>query len=1063
VPPGQAGRGRARGFGLERGAAVLLRLAFAMLIAIALAAGLLYWRLSEGPLSLGILTPQLEAALTPSDGAFEVRIADTTVALDPTGSTVEVVARGVRLVDRDGRGIARVPEVALGLSLRAAARFMVAPTRLVVRAPALRLRRDADGSFQFLGEGGSEGDTESIGIFLEELARPPDPTRPSGYLEEVALRRGRVVVDDRRLGRTWRAEQVDIRARRGADGLDGHLGATVTIGEAVATLDGTFRYQTDGHRLVADLAADGIRPASLAGLAPALAPLATLKASIGGRARLTVDVDEARVETSRLDLTVGPGRIVRAELPGGGIDFAGGRLVADYDPYAARLAVERMELDLGGPTLEATGTIDQLYLDPGIGNRPVPLVVAVDAVARNVSAAELDRLWPPGAAGGGREWVTGNIRQGVVEEAHASLRMNVRPDDLDASSLEALSGTMRYRDLVVDYLRPLPPVTHVAGTAVFDRTKLELTPTAGRLLGVAVTGGLIRVYDLDTDHEKLAIDLSIRGPLRDAMTVIDSKPLFYAKEIGIEPAKVTGDAEAKISFRFPLVHDLKFAQVDVNVAANLTKVGVKQLVFDADAADGVLELKLDRNGLQLQGGASLAEVPAALSLSYSFKPDRNGVSARYTVWSVVDKGGRERLGLDILPDLVDGPVAVDASIAERGGKRRQVGLTLGLKDAHLTEALVGYEKAPGDPALARMTIDLEGDRPVQVRDLVATGPGLDLQGKVAFAGNDVERVDFTRLRAGETDLKGRVVRRPEGGWRIDAAGAAWNGSMLLAQKDESAAETPPFIVDARVGRAILGPRREARDVAVQIYSDGKHYEMARIDAAVGQKGKLTLRFGQAGGNRDFHLTTDDFGATLQLIDITDNIAGGRLSVDGRAEDVGDRRVLRGRAEGADYRLINAPTFAKLLSVASLPTMASLLSGDGIPFSRLTGGFELTTEKLVLDKARAYGGAIGINASGTIDRVQDTIDLSGTLVPAYTINSILGKIPLLGPLLVGGEGQGLFAANFRAAGPAGDPTITVNPLSALAPGFLRNLFLFDVPAGGPSAQEPAPRPPQVGGQ
>ena len=1066
MPPGQAAQGPtpARGgrFGLEHCAAVLLRLGFAILIAVALAAGLLYWRLSEGPLSLGILTPQIEAALTPSDQSFEVRIAETTVALDPTGSTVEVVARGVRLVDRDGRGIARVPEVALGLSVRAAARFMVAPTRLVVRDPALRLRRDADGSFQFLGDNGSEGDTESIGIFLEELAHPPDLTRPSGYLEEVALRGGRVVVDDRRLGRTWRATQVDIRARRGADGLEGHLGGTVTIGEAVATLDGTFRYAPDAHRLVADLAAEGVRPASLAGLAPALAPLATLEASVGGHARLTVDVDQARVEKSHLDLTVGPGRIVRPELPGGAIDFAGGRLVADYDPYTARLVVERMDLDLGGPTLEATGTIEQLHLDPGISNRPVPLVVAVDAVARDVAAADLDRLWPLGAARGGREWVTDNIQQGVVDEAHATVRMNVRPDDLDASTLEAFSGTMRYHDLVVNYLRPLPPVTQVAGTAVFDRTKLELTPTRGRLLGVAVTGGLIRVYDLDTDNEKLAIDLAIRGPLRDAMTVIDSKPLFYAREIGIEPAKVTGDAEAKISFRFPLVHDLKFAQVDVNVAANLTKVGVKQLVFDADATDGVLELKLDQKGLELQGGASLADVPAALSLSYRFKPDRNGVSARYTVWSVVDKGGRERLGLDLLPDLIDGPVAVDASVTEQSGKRRQVGLSLGLKDAHVTEPLVGYDKQPGDPALARMTIDLEGDRPVQIRDLVATGPKLDLQGKIGFAGKEVDRVDFSRLRAGETDLTGTVVRRPEGGWRIEAAGAAWDGSVLFAQRDEGGDETPPFIVDARVGRAILAPGREARDVTVQVFSDGKHYEMARIDAAVGQKGKLTLRFGQAGGNRDFHLTTDDFGATLKLMDINDNIVGGRLSIDGRIEEVGQHRVLRGRAEGADYRLINAPTFAKLLSIASLPTMASLLSGEGIPFTRLTGGFELSTEKLVLDKARAYGGAIGVNASGTIDRVNDTIDLSGTLVPAYTINSILGRIPLLGPLIVGGEGQGLFAANFRASGPASDPTITVNPLSALAPGFLRNLFLFDVPAGQ-TAQEPASRPPQVGGQ
>jgi hypothetical protein len=1038
---------------------VLLRLGFVLLGAVVVAAALFYWRLTEGPLSLRILTPQLEAALTPSDGAFSVAIADTIIALDEDDSSLEIVARDVRLLDRDGSGIATLPEVAIALSLPAAGQLMIAPTRLVARDPHLRLLRDGEGSFRLLREQQAEGDSEVLRVFLEELARPPDRSRPSGYLKEVALRGGSIEVDDLRLGRTWRAEALDVRAVRGETGLDGYLGARVTIGDAVANLSGVFEYDTAAHRLVASVGADGIRPASLAGLAPALAPLETLEASINGRARLTVDVDQARVERSRLDLAIGPGRIVRPELPGGGVIFESGHLTADYDPFAARLQIERAALDFGGPTLEATGVIDQLHLDPGLGESAVPLAVAVEAVARDVPAAELERLWPREAASGGREWVTDNIREGIVEEARAQVKVSLRPDDLAASNLEAFSGQMRYRDLTVNYMRPLPPVTGVSGSATFDRTRLELTPSSGRLLGVAVTGGLIRVYDLDTSEEKLAIDLAIEGPVRDVMTVIDSKPLFYAREIGIDPAKVSGRASGKLGFKFPLVRDLTFAQVDVRVGASLAEVGVRQLVFGADATEGVLDLALDRNGLKLQGGAKLGDVPAALSLAHSFKPDKGGVSTRYTVWSVVDKPGRERLGLDLLPDLVDGPVAVDAGITERSGKRRRVALSLGLKDARVSEPLVGYAKPPGDPALARMVVELEGDRPLQIRDLEAKGANLDLRGTISFAGDEVARAEFTRLVAAQTDLQGTVVRRPEGGWRIDATGASWDGAMLAARNEDPDEETPPFIVDARVQRVTLGPAREARDVAVQLYSDGKHYEMARIDASVGEKGKLALRFGQAGGSRDFTLTSDDFGAVLKLADINDNFVGGRLAVEGQAVDVGNSRVLRGRVEGADFRMQNAPTFAKLLAVASLPTMASLAAGEGVPFTRLTGGFELSERRLVLDKARAFGGALGINASGTLDRVKDTIDLSGTLVPAYTINSVLGHIPLLGPLLLGGEGQGLFAANFRAVGPASDPTITVNPLSALAPGFLRNLFLFDVPSGQ-GAQQPTPPAPQV---
>jgi hypothetical protein len=62
--------------------------------------------------------------------------------------------------------------------------------------------------------------------------------------------------------------------------------------------------------------------------------------------------------------------------------------------------------------------------------------------------------------------------------------------------------------------------------------------------------------------------------------------------------------------------------------------------------------------------------------------------------------------------------------------------------------------------------------------------------------------------------------------------------------------------------------------------------------------------------------------------------------------------------------------------------------------------------------------------------------------------------VLGNLLLGGEGQGLFAANFSLTGGFDDPKVSVNPLSALAPGFLRNLFLFDAPNPGQAPTPPS---------
>jgi len=62
-----------------------------------------------------------------------------------------------------------------------------------------------------------------------------------------------------------------------------------------------------------------------------------------------------------------------------------------------------------------------------------------------------------------------------------------------------------------------------------------------------------------------------------------------------------------------------------------------------------------------------------------------------------------------------------------------------------------------------------------------------------------------------------------------------------------------------------------------------------------------------------------------------------------------------------------------------------------------------------------------------------------LVPSYTVNSILGDIPLIGNIMVGKKGEGMFALNYSVKGPFAKTQVSINPLSALTPGFLRRIF------------------------
>ena len=75
----------------------------------------------------------------------------------------------------------------------------------------------------------------------------------------------------------------------------------------------------------------------------------------------------------------------------------------------------------------------------------------------------------------------------------------------------------------------------------------------------------------------------------------------------------------------------------------------------------------------------------------------------------------------------------------------------------------------------------------------------------------------------------------------------------------------------------------------------------------------------------------------------------------------------------------------------------------------------------------------------VDWVARTIGLTGTLIPSFRLNTVLGSIPKIGNWLLGGSGEGLFGANFSITGALDNPDISVNLLSALAPGALRKLF------------------------
>ena len=1026
----------------------------AVVAGVALLAGGLFWATSGGPTSLDWLAPYVAAIFANAEPGLAARVDHTLINIGE-GPRLEIIAQGVHIRRIDGNAELTLPRVSLSLSPDAALHGVIAPTRISLFQPQLRLLRTADGSFHLALESEQAVAGDWAETLLRDIAQPSDRQGAFDYLSEIEVRDAAFTVEDQSLGVTWAAKRADATLFRRDDGVAGDVTLQVDRGGRAADLHGEFHYEAAQNRVVTSVSFDDLRPAMFAAAAPGLKPLGYFDLPIGGQVSAAIDTQSLRLTDFWGDLRLGEGRIVEAHLAHGELPVTSGSMRLVYDPVATRLDLEQLSLEMPGApgpklTLRATAPNFDLL-------SAKPLAFSGHLSVWDLTVADLERVWPADIAVHAREWVTQHLKEGTLTGSDIDFAgaMTMQADRGSAVVLDAVNGALTYRDAAVEYLRPLTPVRNIEGTATFDRTRFDLYPTGGVVRDVRATGGVVRLTKLDTDNEEATVDVSLKGPLAEILGELDVKPLRYAHALDIDPAHVGGQAEGSVHFHLPMKKGVRFSQVDYGAHAKLDSIDIGRVFFNRDLSAGDLTLEVDRGALKVSGGARLSAVPLHLDWIENFSGDP--VRSRYKLIGVFDDAARHQLGFDLLPHLVTGPVGVDMVFSRQRSGAANSEIRLDLTEAALDLPKLGWKKPPGQTAGAQLTIMARDGEPTTFENVRLQAPGLDTTFDVTLTGGEADakiaRADIRRMVVGKTDLAATIARREEGGWKIALHGKSLDATSLVdelaqAPKGATAAE-PPMVIEADLDRVLLGPERAASAVHARLVSDGVHWQTASIDAAPAEGANLSLRLGGTVGDRNLVLTTDNFGALLRLLDISSKVSGGKLLVSGRVEDRGARRVLRGKLDGSDYRVVDTPAFARLLSLASFTGPSALLSGQGIPFNRLQGDFVLDNGLIDLRNARAYGEAMGITASGRFDYLNNNIDVAGTIVPAYLINSLIGKIPVVGDLLLGGKGQGIFGANYHVAGTMAEPGVSVNPLSAFAPGFLRRLFLFEAWTPTPS--------------
>lgn len=1047
---------------IRRATVIFLEVLLALVVSVVLAASVLAWRLSEGPIVLDGLKPYVETMLSPPGAGFGAEVGSTQISWSGWNRALDVVARDVRLVEADGSVRVRVERVAVALSPKALLAGRLAPKRIDVLDPRITVTRTADGGWRLVPESEDAGDFDLAGL-LRAFAGA-EPGGPLSDLLEIDMSGARVrLVDDRR-GLTLAARDVSMALLRTREGLSFHGGGTLSWEGGLRTpleLRGAYLRDRGAVRIEATL--NRLPVNALAALHPSMERLAAVAVPVSGTIRVATGITGVGLSGSA-ELQVGTGTIAVPELLLRPVEIASATLSATVEPDLDGASLEAV-LDLGGPKLNLGAAA--VRSGSGYG-------VTVDGFAEGVPVGDLHRYWPESVGEAAREWVTGNLADGTVPRATVQASGWLDPVDPGTARLDQLGGRIEFTGVTTHYFRPLPPVTAVEGAAVYDAVSFDIAIAGGRLGQLRIDPSRVRILDLDTDDEKASIEVAARGPVLDVLQVIDHQPLGYPTRLGLPLDGVAGLAGVRLRFDFPLLKDLKIEQVKLAAAANLADVDLPGVVAGHALTDADLSLDLNGAGMTLSGTGMVLGARSEVFVDQRFH-ERGPFTSRSRIKTTATRERLAAFGLD-LGDRMGGQMAVEAQAEVKPGGAEAVAITADLQDTRLTVPELGWEKPSGSSGTLRARMTIRDGNPASVDEFELQAGDMAMRATAVLGPDAVPVViDFARLRVARTDAAGRVERIGADEWRVALRGTTIDLSPII-DADEGAApgETEPaaaaspagsstdrFTLDLRVAADTLMVTRKASltRATLALRRTGERIESLDLRGRVGQ-GFAMLSVQPVDGNRRLTLRAEDAGEFLSAFDIVETVQGGRLAADGMVtgDHLTDGLTMSARIE--EFSVVNAPVLAQVLSVASFTGLADTLRGDGIRFSRSRVDLTLTPDRIEARNGIAYGPGLGLKLEGAYDRSSDLIDFVGLLAPAYSLSRLIDKIPVLGQLLTGGEGEGLLATEFRVRGKIDNPTVTVNPLTALTPGFLRDLVsTAERPADAPVVEPPEPRSPE----
>ena len=639
-----------------------------------------------------------------------------------------------------------------------------------------------------------------------------------------------------------------------------------------------------------------------------------------------------------------------------------------------------------------------------------------------IRVEELLNLWPAGFKKSVYVWMKNNSQGEIF---NVLLSLNIFKKD-EAFLLENLKGKFDFNNTKIRYMESMPIIENIYGFAKIKNEEIIFTINSGQSKNLNIKNGIVKLKDLDSDFENADVLLEIFSGNQDVINYLDISPIN--KKNYSKLRNIKGDSSINLDLKFPLLVDLPAEKIVYKANVAIIDSTFEDIFHNYDLNDFYLNVKINNSIVSYSGGGKI------FNSFTEFSGEQSNINEEFI-------------------DEIKGKYILKSTFTEYFFPKDDF-IIQGQAEIlyNIIENNNGFSKIEGLGDLEN--INLKSD---------FLGPNLDFNnGKLRFLIRPYDNSfsGFADIKTNNLNIEVNSIfdlkklieldvqtfKSPKQDFNLKYEGEN-NKFLMNANKlsldsidifEEDNLKIENFELDFKIKDFKIGDMKFSNST---IYAKKFNSVFQNIDVNLsGENDFHKLSIEDKDSDKEFILESNYIPGLLNILDLNFNINKGSIKIEGLKKENSEK--YQGAIAGKNIVFYNAPLLANFFSLFSLDGFAQKLKDGGIIFNNFSANYIHENDKIKIIDSLLKGSELGIQFDSVIGLNDDYFLMNGSIIPAYTINTLITKFPIVGDIVTAGSPEdGLIGAKFKVEKVNDEYEIFYNPISVFVPNIIKN-FLGD---------------------